>query len=139
MDMARKQISTLGRRIRELRERRGLTQVALGRAARVHRQVIARLETGERSDARGETIAEIAIALGVTQDELTGTARIAPMEPIVDAYLESGWARLDKPTSTEISWLRSQPAVTWCGPTPPSEESVHELLSWARRWGRGSK
>jgi transcriptional regulator with XRE-family HTH domain len=52
------------RRLRELREAAGLTQVQLAQAAGLHRQGIAKLEGGERAPA-WDTVQKLAAALGV--------------------------------------------------------------------------
>jgi transcriptional regulator with XRE-family HTH domain len=49
--------SDLGRRLKGWREKRALSQEALAAKAGVHRQVIARLETGKRQGANDDTVA----------------------------------------------------------------------------------
>jgi transcriptional regulator with XRE-family HTH domain len=56
--------TTLGRRIRQLRRRRGLSQAALAAAAGLSRIYVAKLEAGERAPSL-RALARIARALGV--------------------------------------------------------------------------
>lgn len=58
-----------GRRVREAREDRGLSQEALADAAKLHRTHISLIEHGERS-VRIETIERLAIALRCQPAEL---------------------------------------------------------------------
>lgn len=60
---------TFGRRVREAREKRRLTQEDLAYAARLHRTHISLIERGERS-VRIETIERLALALGLQPAEL---------------------------------------------------------------------
>lgn len=59
----------IGRRIRILRESRGVTQDDLAHAAGIGRVTLVRIETGQRSP-RYETLARLAIALNVEPAEL---------------------------------------------------------------------
>ncbi len=61
----------IGRRARELRELLGLTQEEVAGRALVARNTIARIERGDRIPGIG-TLARIAAALGVTEQELLG-------------------------------------------------------------------
>lgn len=66
----KKQIDpTLGKRLRELREAKELTLVALGELAGMGYQEIARIERGER-EPTWTTALRLADALGVSLDEL---------------------------------------------------------------------
>jgi transcriptional regulator with XRE-family HTH domain len=58
-----------GRRIRQLRVKRGLTQEELATAARLHSTHISLIESGDRS-ARLETIERLATALKVQPAQL---------------------------------------------------------------------
>lgn len=60
-----------GRRLREIRESRGLTQAALGEATGMKATAIGRLETGDREPA-WVTIVRLADALGVKLDDFRG-------------------------------------------------------------------
>jgi transcriptional regulator with XRE-family HTH domain len=59
----------LGRRIRELRDDRGMSQEALSLNANIHRTYIAQLESGIRNPSL-EMTAKLALALGVDLSEL---------------------------------------------------------------------
>jgi transcriptional regulator with XRE-family HTH domain len=58
-----------GQRLRELRERAGLTQGQLAERAGMHRQGIAKLELGER-EPLWSTVQALAEALGVSFEQL---------------------------------------------------------------------
>jgi len=60
---------TFGRRLRKLREKRGLSQEALGRNTSLNRTSIQKLEAGER-DPRLTTIRLLALGLRVPPREL---------------------------------------------------------------------
>lgn len=62
-------IQRFGQRVRKLRLERGFSQEALADAARLHRTHISLIERGERS-VRLETVAALAVALGVQPSEL---------------------------------------------------------------------
>lgn len=63
---------TFGERIHLLRRRRGLTQPALARAVGVSAGTIFRVEKGNFSDLKGQTIARLARTLHVRADYLLG-------------------------------------------------------------------
>ena len=63
---------TFGERIHLLRRRRNLTQPALGKAVGVSAGTIFRVEKGEFSDLKGQTIARLARTLQVRADYLLG-------------------------------------------------------------------
>lgn len=58
-------------RIRDLRERRKMTQEELGKAVSISRENISRYETGQRTPPADKLI-KLADALGCSLDELTG-------------------------------------------------------------------
>lgn len=58
-----------GRRVRELRKERGLSQVALAAKVGIDRSYMGFLERGERNPSL-DVITKIAESLGVTPDEL---------------------------------------------------------------------
>lgn len=62
--------STLGERIRNVRRRRGLTQRELAPAAGVSESLIKKVEQGEITDMRLETLHKIAVALKVPTSDL---------------------------------------------------------------------
>ena len=62
----------LGERIKRARDRCGMNQEQLAAAAGIRQGHISRLESGNLKDIRGETLAKLARALGVTTDYLLG-------------------------------------------------------------------
>ena len=69
---------TLGDALREARERAGISQLEAGEEAGVAPNMISRLESGERQDARFTTIARIARALDTSLDELAADCGLVP-------------------------------------------------------------
>jgi transcriptional regulator with XRE-family HTH domain len=65
-------MQSLGERVLLLRRRHGLTQQALGGAARLNANTIARLERGEVHTLKGDAVARIAQTLHTTTDYLLG-------------------------------------------------------------------
>lgn len=65
---------SLGRAIADLRQRLKLSQAALARAARLDPGELGRIESGERKTPSFQTVCRIAVALGVSLDELAGSA-----------------------------------------------------------------
>jgi transcriptional regulator with XRE-family HTH domain len=68
---------TLGRAIKEARERLGMTQAQLARALEVQQNVVARLEDGGRPNPSLSTIIAISQALGISIDALVADAGLA--------------------------------------------------------------
>ena len=79
---AREQLTSLARRIRGLRERKGLTQEDFASRCGISVSFASLLERGERSPSY-ETLVEVAQALEVTLSELF---RDAPIEAYDDPY-----------------------------------------------------
>jgi transcriptional regulator with XRE-family HTH domain len=70
-------VPMLAQRMRELRDRAGISQQALAMAAGLSISVVAQIEQGQRPDPRLSTAVALARALGVALDELVadpGTA-----------------------------------------------------------------
>ena len=91
---------------------------------------IANIERGETTEIKASTVAKLALALGVTANDLmadSGTAGPA----FIDRFLASPWADDLRPTAEEISWLRSLPRITWLS-EEPSNRAIAALLE-ARR------
>ena len=63
---------TLGDRLKQLRELKGLSQNELAQRANVPRPVISRVESGAQDTITLDTATRLADALGVTLDMLAG-------------------------------------------------------------------
>jgi transcriptional regulator with XRE-family HTH domain len=63
---------TLGERILLIRRRRGLTQQALADQTGLNKNTVSRLEQGSLKDLGGQSVAKMAVALGVSTDYLLG-------------------------------------------------------------------
>lgn len=61
---------TFAARLRQLRERSGLTQEQLASRAGLHKMAVAKIETGQREWPRTDTALALARALGITPGEL---------------------------------------------------------------------
>ncbi len=64
--------SAMGRRIKRLREAKGLSQRSLAAKATVTQGLIHQLETGKVQDVRSQAVVKLAKALGVPVTELLG-------------------------------------------------------------------
>jgi transcriptional regulator with XRE-family HTH domain len=62
----------MGRRVKRLREAKGLSQRALAIKAKVTQGLIHQLETGVVQDVRSQVVVKLAKALGVPVTELLG-------------------------------------------------------------------
>lgn len=120
-----------GDRLKEAREAKGLSQEALGEMASLTRMTIYRLEQGTES-ARLSTLRQVADALGLRLVDLVDLEE-SPIEPTIQAYLESLYAKIDNPTEPEINWLRAQTAAFWDG-IDPSPAAVHDMVQFRRKF-----
>jgi transcriptional regulator with XRE-family HTH domain len=68
--MAEKELPALSRRLRQLRDAAGMTQLQLAISAEVSTSLITQVEQGQRDDIKLSTAAALAHALGVTVDAL---------------------------------------------------------------------
>jgi len=73
-------VDGFGKRLRAIRQRRGLTQEELGRAVDVSNRVIAYYEAAD-AQPPGALLAELARALRVSADELLGLAPVKDDTP----------------------------------------------------------
>lgn len=134
--MAKKQglASIVGENLKRLRNQATpkLSQTALGKMAGVSRTTIAAIEGGYYGSIELTTLARLAKALEVSVDDLMGPVTSGPIQPYVEAFLESPWVEVLKPTDDEVQWLRSLPSQVWSG-AEPNAETVAEILRWHRR------
>ena len=70
-DMKERSVENFGKRLRQIRQSRGLSQIALGAAVGVSNRVIHYYEE-ESSQPPGAILVDLARALGVSTDELLG-------------------------------------------------------------------
>lgn len=132
LDQMREELPPLAAALVRARNRTGMSQYDLEEKSGVSRPTIANIETGETTDVKLSTLARLADALGITVGELADyQGGTAPMEPLVDRYLTSDYARDARPTAEEISWLRALPPITWLG-KQPTEKTVDRLLEALR-------
>ncbi len=82
--------SAFGRRLRELREERGITQEALGSKAQISPLMVSHFETGRRQTPSIESLIKLANALYVSADYLIGrTDEKVPSAGPLDAIFRS--------------------------------------------------
>jgi transcriptional regulator with XRE-family HTH domain len=81
-----RQHDAFGRAVRETRARRGLSQEALGHAARLHRNCVGAIERGEINPTF-RVIIKLAAGLGVDVSELVQLAEKRSQEPPVPITL----------------------------------------------------
>ena len=77
----------IGKRVRGLREERGLTQKDLKEATGLSQATISRIESGEFNNLRGNTVIKLADALRVTTDYLLGRTDASGPQHIFGADL----------------------------------------------------
>lgn len=104
--------STLGERVRDLRKRRGLSQKALARAARLSHSTVRKLEQGTGGEPRMETARAIALALRVPTTTLLRrdadpadqqtTDQWAPVRAALMAPPPSEYVEDDAPTASGV-------------------------------------
>lgn len=84
--------TTMGTRLRSLRERAGLTQTELAQRSGVEQTVISRVESGRTKSPSVSTMRALADALGVSLARLTGGEALgsdAPRAPISDELVRA--------------------------------------------------
>lgn len=86
----------VGRRIRALRNAKGMTQIALGDAVGVSEEWIRRIERGEGKPSL-DVVEALAKALGIAAADLFDRSRSAAAEQLV--------VRIEKLDGDELSWL----------------------------------
>ena len=119
-DMGKK-AGPIGAKIKELRDKRGMTQEALAQEAGVGRITIANLESGQAVDASTRILRKIAGALVVNLSDLAvDEGELVDMEPAIQAFLASPYGQITQPTKEELAVLRSQRKSMWVDwkPTP---------------------
>jgi transcriptional regulator with XRE-family HTH domain len=133
---ARRKVSPLGVNLRRVRERAGIQQSELAERAGVSRVTVARLETGAVGWARPDVVAKLAAAVGATKSDLeSGEVFSTDSGELVEEYLVSPYAQIDKPSDEELRWMRSLPGLVWLGLPKPTAETIHHMLL-ALRSGR---
>ena len=116
----------LGKRLKSLREQKGMSLRELAKAAHVSPSFIADIESG-RSRPSLETLESLARALGVSPSEL------------VDPSTPSWWYRDTPPTDVELEEFLKSANVHFNG-APLTEEDKEDIVAYLRfRWEREKK
>ena len=112
----------VGKRIRDLREARGLEQGDLAKLARIKQSTLSDLERGRSKSPRGDTLVKLAAALEVDPDSLmTGDPKQHKPQPdiehaeLLDIYLALTDSHRSALLAAARAMLGSQPE-----PPPPS-------------------
>ena len=92
-------MTTLGEKIKELREQRGWSQRELSQRAHVRAALISELESGKKEDTTGSVLRRLARTLGVTVDYLVGMYN-GTSDPNVCPGEEDSFAGLPLPLVT---------------------------------------
>lgn len=98
---------SLGKRVRELRLRRGMSQKELAEASNISQATISRLEAGRVRELKAEAIKRLSSALGVTTDYLLGQTSHLEGEAIVRSdptarYIFRGYEKLSPEGKKEV-------------------------------------
>lgn len=107
-----------GRRLRQIREERGLTQAELADRVYVTRSAIAQVETG-RSGMSTEVMQRVARVLEVSLDELTGDGSVGPTA--VERQLEFAKEAVQAVAGVPIRYYGDVPAALGCWQRRPGE------------------
>lgn len=99
--------STLGERVRSVRRRRGLTQRELALAAGLSESFIKKVEQGQITDVRLETLHKIAVALKVT----TSSLAVAPDRLATEQVPPESWEDVRKALYRPASARDGEPAT----------------------------
>ena len=78
-------METFGQRLRRIRTKQGMSQVALGERAGMDRSHIIKIETGRIMEPATETVQRLAAALGVAPSDLMPVADMLPPAPDVES------------------------------------------------------
>lgn len=125
---------TFGERLRELREREGISQRELAKRSGETKSTIDRIENGGQVPGVDKAQA-LADALGVDIAVLTGRAPPpVDVEAIIREFEAAEEARpMIRPTEPELQWLRSLDLVWRI--IPPSVEMMRAFIDGKRRAG----
>jgi transcriptional regulator with XRE-family HTH domain len=133
--MAENNVPDFGARLRELRERAGLTQVQLAERASMHPQGIVKLERGEREPG-WSTLLALAGALGVSLDTFAAATLPPPDGPVPKPA--RGRHRKEQAVRIDLHATGSAPLDSGPGPTPTNKGRAGRLPE-AQEKPRGPK
>lgn len=127
-------LTDLARNLRQARRDAGLSQNALAKLAGVSRVTVADIERGTNTRAKPETLERLASALSVTVLQLKSGKPVgrSVQRECVERFLRSAWVEAKPLSDEEIDWLRSLPAIPWCGGAP-SDETLFWFVEGFRR------
>lgn len=140
-------MDNIGIRLKHIRERKGLSLRALGKASNTSHSFIADIEAG-RSKPSIDTLMALARALGVSLVELTGDVAAEP--PAVCRHKEAEpsqpnrstpawWHRDTPPDPVELEEFLRKANIHFNG-APLDEEDKRELIDYLRyRWWKKRK
>lgn len=124
-------VTPLGERVRQARERRGLTQKALAKAAHLPQSAISQIETGERSENfETRTFLELERVLGLWPGELAALMGPRDVAASRERFIERHKSLLE---ADDIADLRR---VSWSGPGEDPPDEAWFSIVYARRMVR---
>ena len=117
----------LGKNLRQARDKRGLSQPELARAAGVSLNTVKYLEEGANGNPQSRTLMRLARVLGVDVQELVaGVDESEEVSALVEELLASDWIRRQSPDDTEVQWLHSLAGLPW--DHAPTLDSLYLML-----------
>jgi transcriptional regulator with XRE-family HTH domain len=124
--------SVLGRNLARLRDARGWSQSALARRSGVSQSFISNLEGGRSTESLVGTVQALALALGVTVDDLLRVE--SPVPPREEPSTATGEAvpSHEEPSTPAADPAAVQPAGARC-PTCGNALAIHDGTRWLCR------
>ncbi|WP_316528157.1 helix-turn-helix domain-containing protein [Kitasatospora brasiliensis] len=123
--------AAMGRRLRIVRERRGVTLAEVSRATGISPSTLSRIETGRRKPTL-EVVLRLAKEYGVALDELAGTAPAPAAEPRSTAPHGFGDDKAVLPLTRYVGGLHAHKHVLPAVAEPPGRprQVSHEGYEW---------
>lgn len=114
-----RRIDRIAANLKAARKRQRHSQYTLADASGVSRGTIANIERGANADVMLETLQALALALGMTVEDLTGEMDRPTPTDLLELFLASDYGQDAEPTPDEIEWLRTTlETLSWNGRTP---------------------
>ncbi|WP_279286287.1 helix-turn-helix domain-containing protein [Desulfofundulus sp. TPOSR] len=135
-------MESIGIRLKRLREKKGLSLRALGRAAHISHSFIKDIEAG-RSKPSLDTLLALAQALGVSISDITGESEqkiesngFSDNHPQPDPSTPSWWHRDTPPTDVELEEFLYKANIYFDG-APLNEEDKEDIITYLKvKWER---
>lgn len=127
--MGRNPPRAVGRNLRRLRQKAGLTKESLAKSAGVAVSTISMIELGSGGEPILSTVEKLAAVLGVTSAELLEDSGSLGTAAWLAAFEASPDAKVIRPplTGEERAWLLSIPSAAW-GAIQPGASTLRVLI-----------